>query len=157
MINNFRCWLCSITLMTGTSLGVFGVENNVSPAEIDSSLCTKDVLIKFFPEPIVKQVLQKHQIPSDKAQSVAQALELKNSEITKTVEERTDETYANDTPSVGAISKIYQETVYEIFSNTLKEQGINDEDQIQTILEDIKSIRKKLFIDCIRREYSNSH
>jgi hypothetical protein len=133
-----------------------GIDNSSIEVDLDSSLCTKDVLIKFFPEPIVKQVLKKHRISDDKATHLAQELEQKNSEITKTVEERTEEHYANEIPSVGAISKIYQETVYEIFANTLKDQGVDDEDQIQIILEDIKSMRKKLFVDCIRREYSNS-
>ncbi len=50
--------------------------------------------------------------------------------------------------------KIYRETLYEVFARTMNDHGITNEDQIQTLLDEMQQAKSKLFVDCIKREQS---
>jgi hypothetical protein len=119
----------------------------------DPALCKKEVLLTFFPKPVVKSVLMNNKIPEDKAEAIATELAGKDNDIVKTVENRAfkmDSQFKDFSQRDVAI-KAYHETLYEVFANVLKAHGLTDEDQTQTLLDDIRATKGRLFVECIRK------
>lgn len=123
---------------------------------IDSSLCTKDVLMTFFPQPVVKAVLIQHKIPQDKAEVIAKELSQKSQDVAKIVESKAskmDPNPFNDLSQRDTAVKIFRETLFEVFSQALKSNGIEkDNAEIQNILDDMQEAKGKLFVECIKNK-----
>ena len=131
---------------------------NVSTTLPNSVHCTKEELMRFFPEQIVESILIKGEIPSDQAKKIAYELSRKDQELAKLVETRSAklDTHSLKTATQRDVAiKIYRETLFEVFAKVLKENGITDDDRIQALLDDLQEERSKLFIECIRKQSSS--
>lgn len=120
-----------------------------------SMKCTKEELMRFFPEQVVQSILVKRGVPKEKADLIAKELSAKDLELSKLVEEKSEKLEPNPFKNISqreAAAKVYRETLYEVFSKALKPYGITDKDQIQAMLDDLQEARSKLFIECIRKQ-----
>ncbi len=162
------CRVLLLMIIACGSLGGEGVravdtdQSNTTQAKeefkIDSSVCSKEVLLKFFPQPVVKYVLLKNNIPEEQANAIAKELSRKNIDMDTTVKERSLAIHTDfkelSQRDIGI--KMYREALYEIFSTVLKGHGIEDEDRIQAFLDDIQEIKGKMFVECIKKEQPTS-
>lgn len=123
----------------------------------NSMKCTKEELMRFFPEQVVESILLKAKLPKEKADAIAQELSQKDRELAKIVEEKSSKVEPNPFKNLthrDLAIRIYRETLYEVFAKVLKSHGITNEDQIQTLLDELQEARSKLFIECIRKQPS---
>lgn len=129
-------------------------------AEVDDqvlSKCTKEELMTFFPPEVVKSVLIKAKVAPEQASDVANELAKKDPELTKMVEDKAaklDQDPFKDLSQRDLAIKIYRETLYEVFAKVLKAHGMKNEDQIQSLLDEMNDAKSKLFIECIRKQTS---
>ena len=117
--------------------------------------CTKEELLRFFPEPIVKKVLIEAKLPEKQAVSISKELAIQDEQLRKLVENRAalkEPNPLNDPMQRGQAIKLYQEVLFEVFSTTLKKYGVEEKEQMHYLLEQIRSKKSQLFIDCIRRQ-----
>lgn len=127
--------------------------------QVDSSLCTKEVLMTFFPQPITKAVLLKHKVPEDKAEVISKELVKKSEAVTKSVEEKASKMETNpftDLSQRDAAVKLFRETLFEVFSSVIKENQIEmDSNEIQALLDDMQEVKGRLFVECIKKEQTS--
>jgi len=120
------------------------------------SLCAKETLMVFFPQLIVKAVLMQYGVNEEKAEKIAKELAQKDQIVVQQVEIKASKMDPNPLNNVNQRDvgvKIFGETLYEVFASVLKEnQAGMDDQQIQVILDDIREIKGKLFVECIKRE-----
>lgn len=121
--------------------------------------CTKEELMTFFPQQVVQSILLQAGLTKEQSTDIARELSQKDRELAKTVEEKAAKLDPNpfkDLSQRDLAIKIYRETLYEIFAKVLKSHGVKDEDQIQTLLDEIQIAKSKLFIECIRKQQASS-
>lgn len=121
----------------------------------NSMKCTKEELMRFFPEQLVTSVLIKAKLPKEQANAIAKELSEKDRELERLVEEKSAQVEPNPFKNLShrdLAIKIYRETLYQVFAKVLKANGITNEDQIQTLLDELQEARSKLFIECIRKQ-----
>jgi hypothetical protein len=157
--SRYLCW----SILTA-SIGVLqtgGATDSVTEPEkkeenqISDSMCTKEILMTFFPPSIVKSVLVRHQVPADKAAEIAEELSQKDREILRIVEKKASQMEINpfkDLNQRELAIKLSKETIYSVFAQVLKDHQITNEDQIHALLDDIQEAKGKLFINCFRNE-----
>jgi hypothetical protein len=117
--------------------------------------CSKEELMSFFPQRIVESILIKAKISKEQASVIADELSKKDHELTKFVEEKAAQLNSNSHNNLSQRDlaiKIYRETLYEVFAKVLKAHGVTDEDQIQSLLDQMQEAKSKLFIECIRKQ-----
>lgn len=156
--NFFYSYCCCTVVMTLNCLVSLQAENTAKTSS--SSLnCTKEQLMTFFPQPIVESVLMEAKIPEEQAKEIARELSQQDRELVKKVEEKAvkwDPNPFSDLSQRDLAIKIYNETLYEVFSKILKSHGIPNDNQIQTLLDKVREMKSKLFIDCIRNQQAPS-
>ena len=124
----------------------------------NSMKCTKEELMRFFPEQVVQSILTKANLSKEQADVIAKELSQKDKELAKLVEEKSAKIDPNpfkDLSQRELAIKIYRETLYEVFAKVLKAHGITNQDQIQNLLDELQDARSKLFIECIRKQQIN--
>ena len=147
------CGMAALFICTSTLLCGETTEVTLSNA----MKCTKEELMRFFPEQVVQSILEKSDIPADKAKEIAQELSQRDLELAKMVEEKSNKLDYNPikTPNQReSAAKVYRETLYEMFAKVLKEHGFTDKEKTQSMLDELQEARSKLFIECIRRQPS---
>ncbi|MBA3722174.1 MAG: hypothetical protein H0W88_07225 [Parachlamydiaceae bacterium] len=126
---------------------------------VDQSLCSKEILMTFFPSPVVKAVLIQNKVSEADADTISKELAQKDQEVIRLVEERASKMESNplgDLTQRDTAIKIFRETLFEVFAKTLKANNVKaDENQIQTILDDMQQVKGKLFVECIKKERSS--
>ncbi len=145
------CCTAAISMMVITSLYAETTEVVLS----NSMKCTKEELMRFFPEQLLESILIKAKLPKDQADAIAQELAQKDSELAKIVEEKSAKVEPNPFKNLShrdLAIRIYRETLYEVFAKVLKSHGVTNEDQIQSLLDELQEARSKLFIECIRKQ-----
>ena len=121
----------------------------------NSMKCTKEELMRFFPEQIVESILVQGNVAKEKAEIIAQILAKKDIEIAKLAEQKPakmDPNFLQDANKRQAAIQTYKEVVYQVFSQVLKENGVTDEGQIQQFLEKLQEARRNLFLECVRKQ-----
>lgn len=147
-------WLCyTITFSVSCYSNLQGETTEVLLS--NAMKCTKEELMTFFPQQVVESILLKTKLPKEQATKIAEELSHKDKELSKLVEEKAAKLDPNpfkDLSQRDLAIKIYRETLYEVFSKVLKAHGVTDEDQIQTLLDEVQVAKSKLFIECIRKQ-----
>lgn len=154
-------WLCSLALL---SLIQFqGVIMSQEPNDQDadqksgeeSMTCSKEVLMTFFPQPIVRAILIRNKVPTDQAETISRELASRDQDIVKMVEKKASQKENNpfrDFSHREEAIKMFRETLYEVFSSVLKKYGMNDDEKMRTLLDDIQEAKGRLFVECIKKE-----
>ncbi len=127
----------------------------IAPTEtLTDSECSKEILLSYFPEIFVRETLAKFNVPKEKWDGIVSALAEKNKIVIKTVEEKASKlsnSPLKDPQQRQAAVKLFRDTILEIFSDVLKDNGITDEKQIQAMLDDIQQQTARRFAACIKR------
>lgn len=116
--------------------------------------CSPEVLLSHFPEVFVRQTLQKFNVPEDKWEGIVKELNEKNKTVATAVEGKASKMGQNplsDPQQRQAAVKLFRETILEVFSSVMKNNGITDDNQIQAMLDDIQQQTAKRFAECIKR------
>lgn len=155
MASYLCCYTTFFSMIYLTSL-----QGETTEAVLSNSMkCTKEELMAFFPQQIVESILIKAKIPKEEASKMALELSQKDRELAKLVENKAAKMEPNpfkDLNQRDLAIKIYRETLYEVFAKVLKSHGMTNEDQIQSLLDEMQAAKSKLFIECIRKQQPNS-
>jgi hypothetical protein len=141
---------------------LLGVSVIVTPgyvlAQSATDECTKELLLSYFPESFVKNTLQKFNVPKDKWDGVIKALADKDKDVLKIVEDKASKLNPNpfkdrDPAQRQVAVKIFRETLFQVFSDALKSQDIENT-QYQAMLDDIQQQKAKNFAQCMEKQKS---
>lgn len=150
----FTYSMCSAAMFSFAASAALNAEPQSTPSQpITNFSCSKEELKTFFPEPVVRSVLIKANVPEEDANSIATELSKKNSQWGKIIREKAAKLTPNPLDDLSQRDiglKIYRETLYEVFSQMLKAHGISDEDKIQNMLDEIRETKSRLFLECVR-------
>lgn len=133
----------------------------ISPCSIDAAApsaaeeCSRELLLSYFPEAFVNDTLKRFNIPEDKWAAINKSLSNKDKEVVKLVEEKASAMTPNplkDPQQRQAAVKLFRETLLQVFSEALKENGLTDTNQYQAMLDDIQQQKAKKFAECMEKE-----
>lgn len=113
--------------------------------------CTKQILRSYFPRPIVKAVLMKHELPKEKVELVATELSTIDKEIDNDIEAKIAKLKFNPLQNREEAGQIFRKTLYEAFAQILVKNQIEDPKEIQMYYEEIHMQKSKLFLECIQK------
>lgn len=143
--------ISSVTLLTiGFTFAGFSTPSPLVASTVEE--CSKELLLSFFPEAFVKEVLQKNGIAQDKWGPIVQGLKEKNDDVIKLVDEQASKMTPNPLkdPSQKQVAvKIFRESLYQVFSGVLKANGISDDQKINLMLGEIQQLKTKRFAQCM--------
>lgn len=117
--------------------------------------CAKELLLSYFPEPIVTETLKKFNVPQDKWAGIKKSLSTKDKEVVKLVEQKAaamDPNPLKDPQQRQAAVKLFRETLLQVFSDALKENGLEDASQYQAMLDDIQQQKARKFAMCMEKQ-----
>lgn len=149
-------WLILSLLMF--SLASLTAHEEAQPKEEKSPAsfsCSKENLLSFFPQPIVFQVFQEHDVPQEKWRAIYEELKKQDREIISRVEEKAGKMSPNplkDLRHRAEAVKLFRDTLAESFRETMKKFGIEDPEQIQEMLEEIQIQKARAFAECLEQE-----
>lgn len=121
--------------------------------------CSKELLIAYFPEVFVKETLKKFNVPQSSWAAITQELNGKEADIIKMVEEKAEKMKENplkDPKQRQEAVKIFRETLLQVFSGVMKKNGVTDDKQIQSMLDDIQQQKAKRFAQCMEKHKSQA-
>lgn len=153
-------WVCALTLLSMYFQGGIMAQESQDQQD-DSKLmeeamgCSKEVLMTFFPQPIVKAILIRNKIPAEQAEAISKELANKDQDIVKMVEKKAAQSENNpfrDFSHREEAIKMFREILFEVFSDVLKKYGVEDKEKLRKILDDIQEAKGKLFVECIKKE-----
>ncbi len=125
------------------------------PAAAPTDECSKELLLSYFPEVFVNETLGKFKVPQDKWAAINTDLSSKDKEVIKMVESKASQMNPNplkDPQQRQAAVKIFRETLYQVFADSMRANGITDEQQIQGMLDDIQQQKAKRFAMCMQKQ-----
>jgi len=117
--------------------------------------CSKELLISYFPEPFVNDVLSEYEISKDLWPQINQALQDQDRTIISTVEAKASKMNPNplkDPSQRNAAVSIFKETLYETFAAVMNKYGIDDKSQISAMLDEIQYKKAKRFRECMENQ-----
>ncbi len=120
--------------------------------------CSKELLLSYFPEQFVNESLKKYNVPQDQRAAINKELASKNDTVIKSVEEKASKMDPNplkDPSQRQAAVKIFRETLLEIFSGVMKSHGVNDDQKISQILDDVQHQKAVRFAQCMEKNMKN--
>jgi len=121
--------------------------------------CSKELLLAYFPEVFVTETLKKFNVPQDKWDGIKKDLTSKDKDVIKIVEEKASKMDPNplkDPQQRQAAVKIFRETLLQIFGDTMRANGISNQSQIQSMLDDIQQQKAKRFAKCMEKQRAES-
>jgi hypothetical protein len=149
-------------LLLSTIAAVCGFVSPTSLSAIDNTAqdeCVRELLLSYFPEPIVNETLKKFNVPQDKWPAIVKALGQKDKEVVKLVEEKAAKMTPNplkDAKERQAAVKLFRDTLLEVFSDSMKANGMTDTSQFQAMLDDIQQQKAKKFAMCMEKHKADS-
>ena len=151
MLHIFKLFFCRKNLSI-FSLGIMCCFSSLTAEVTSSEVCSKELLLSYFPEIIVNDTLQRFNIPSDKWGEIKNSLAQRDKEIVYLVEKKAAQMQPNplkDPQHRHVALKLFRDTLFEVFKEALTSAGISDEAQIKNMLEDIQQQKAKRFALCL--------
>jgi len=145
--------IAGIAVGVGALLAPIGVFAEAAPNATDD--CAKELLLSYFPEPIVNDTLKRFDVPQDKWAGIVKSLSAKDKEVVKTVEKKASAMNPNplkDPQQRQAAVKLFRETLLQVFTEALKENGLTDTSKFQAMLDDIQQQKAKKFAMCMEKQ-----
>ena len=124
-----------------------------TPAASDE--CAKELLLSYFPEPLVNETLKRFGVPQDKWAGIAKSLASKDKDVVKLVEQKAATMNPNplkDPQQRQAAVKLFRETLLQVFTDAMKENDMQDESQFQAMLDDVQQQKAKKFAMCMEKQ-----
>lgn len=125
-----------------------------TPATSATDDCAKELLLSYFPAPIVNETLKRFDVPKDKWDGIAKSLASKDKDVVKTVEQKASAMNPNplkDPQQRQAAVKLFRDTLLQVFTDAMKDNGITDTSKFQAMLDDIQQQKAKMFAMCMER------
>lgn len=148
--------ISSVTLLTiGFAFVSFSTTTPLQATPVEE--CSKELLLSFFPDEFVVEVLQKYQISKEKWEPIVKGLKEKNDDVLKLIDEQASKMDPNPLkdPSQKQVAvKIFRESLLQVFSSVLIANGVTDNQKIQSMLGDIQQLKTKRFAQCIESQKS---
>ncbi|MEC7839548.1 MAG: hypothetical protein VX777_05880 [Chlamydiota bacterium] len=121
--------------------------------------CSKDLILSYFPEKIVNNVLQSYNIAQELWPAINEDLKSQDAIIVSKVEDKTKSMNPNplrDPAQKDIAVNIFRETLYETFSDVMKKYGVDSPEQSQAMMNQIQYEKAEHFKRCMdkRREHS---
>jgi len=123
-------------------------------APVQDEDCSQEILLSYFPAIFVKETMNRFNVPKEKWDAINRDLAVRDKEIIKIVESKASKMNPNplkDPQQRQTAVKLFRETLVENFSAVMKENGISDDKQIQSMLEDIQQQKAKRFALCMQK------
>lgn len=123
-------------------------------AAIEEADCSQQALRAYFPEKFVKSTLKKFNIPEDKWGGIVQGLKGREKDVEIIVETNAEKMNPNplrDPQQRQAAVKLFKDALFQVASETFKKNGVNDDQQIRSMLDDIQQQKIKQFAECIEK------
>ena len=117
-------------------------------------MCEGTVVV-LFPAPIVNETLKRFNVPQDKWAGITKSLSNKDKEVVKIVEGKAAGMNPNplkDPQQRQGAVKLFRETLLQVFTDALKENGLTDTDKFQAMLDDIQQQKAKKFAMCMEKQ-----
>jgi hypothetical protein len=133
--------------------GNLNAADSAAPALMDE--CSRDLLLSYFPEKFVNETFKKFNIAEDKWAAINASLASKDKDIVKLVEQKAASMNPNplkDPQQRQAAVKLFRETLLQVFTEALKNNGIQDTSQFQGMLDDIQQQKAKKFAQCMEKQ-----
>jgi len=124
-------------------------------APVEADVCSKELLLSYFPEPIVTETLKKFKVPEDKWTGINKSLTASDKEVVKLVEQKAaamDPNPLKDPQQRQAAVKLFREVLLQVFSEALKNNGVEDSSNFQAMLDDIQQQKAKKFGMCMEKQ-----
>jgi hypothetical protein len=148
-----------LSLLLSTSLFAQDVSTKTPPTTPPGAEdCSRELLISYFPKVFVEETLKKFNVPQDKWSAIVEDLAVKDKQVIKTVEDKAAKMNPNplkDPQQRQQAVKLFRETLTELFTSTLKANGVTDEKQIGDMLNDIQQQKAKRFASCMQKLSQN--
>lgn len=128
---------------------------NLPAAATPTDECSRELLLSYFPEVFVNETLSKFKVPQDQWEGINKDLSGKDKEVIKMVENKASQMNPNplkDPQQRQAAVKIFRETLFQVFSDVMHAHGISDDQQIQSMLDDIQQQKAKRFAMCMQKQ-----
>ena len=106
---------------------------------------------------MVKESLEKHNIPKDKWDAILKDLAAKDKDLIKTVETKAAQMNPNplksqnDSSQRSVAVKLFRDTLQESFTSAFNANGITDKTEILAILDEVQEKRAKRFEECMKK------
>ncbi len=118
--------------------------------------CTKELLLAYFPANYVTVTLKKFNVPEEKWKAITSELTIKDKTVLKMVEDKAAKLNPNpfkdrDPAQRQVAVKLFRDTLFQVFSDVLKNQGVNDDKQIQSMLDDVQQQKAQNFKHCMEQ------
>ena len=119
--------------------------------------CSKELLLDYFPKQFVLESLKKFNVPQDKWDAIASSLAAKDKDVVKIVEDKASKLTPNplkdrDPQQRQIAVKLFRETLLQVFSDALQANGITDQKQLQSMLDDIQQQKARNFALCMEKQ-----
>lgn len=136
-------------LLTGVALSLI-VSTSLSAAMVDE--CSKELLLAYFPEPFLVQVLKDNDVPESEWAAINQALMSKDRQVVSMVEEKAaamDPNPLTDAKYRPQAVQLFRETLFEIFAEVMRNHGVTEDAEIQSMLDQIQYLKAERFPKCM--------
>jgi len=113
--------------------------------------CSEDVLFKFFPRKFVMEVLDEHNVPQEKANNIADALYEADQIVVQVIGSKANAMESNpleDPQAEKERAKLFNESLSEVFTDILEENGVTDQAEVKEMLDEIQQMRNQRFNQC---------
>lgn len=140
---------CALSLLLGAGTCILPISIH---AVVEENECSKEILLAYFPKVFVDQTLARFNVPRDKWEDIDRELAEKDKDIIKVVEAKAETMNPNplkDPQQRQAAVKLFRETLFDAFASVMKKNGVSDDKQIQSMLDDIQQQKAKRFAKCM--------
>lgn len=135
--------------------GIEAAETMMNDSDIRRE-CTSELIMRFFPESIVKETLKKFNVPESKWDGIAKDLGSRDKDIMKNLEALASQLSPNPTKDPQARVKMLREKLLEVFTASMNENGITDSTQFQAMVDEIQKEKVNKYHMCIQNNKMDS-
>lgn len=124
-------------------------------AQNSPSVCSKELLLAYFPAVIVAETLKKFDIPEDQWSAIEKGLASKDKDVIKLVEEKAEKLNPNPLKNPkdrAAAIELFKGTLLQVFSEVMHEHGVKDDEKIQAMLADVQQRKAEQFTKCVQKQ-----
>ncbi len=111
--------------------------------------------MSYFPEPFVLDALKRYEVKEEFWADIQMQLKAKESQVIPLVESKAlaeDGDVLFNPKKRSLAAKLFKETLMELFSDVMRENGVTDPQKIQAMLDDIQLQKGKKFIEALKTE-----
>ncbi len=138
-------------LLTMVTPAVVGAAEVSSAGDADvRKECSRELLMVFFPESIVKGTLKKYNVPESKWDGITKSLAAKDRNIMKDIEDSAGQMSPNPIRDPQVRVKMLREKLLQVFTAAMSENGMTDSSQFQAMVDEIQKEKVNKYQMCLQ-------